>query len=130
MRLSADTGLAEIEQELAERLGLKRVFVVPGDSDDDETVKKEIARVTAEFLRAELVPGDVLAVTGGTTLAEVAKSLPASNGGNRRDRRPCPGRVGRGGGAPSQHGGRRDRQAAGGRLSPFRMSRTIWGRRR
>lgn len=74
-------GLAEIEQELAERLGLKRVFVVPGDSDDDETVKKEIARVTAEFLRAELVPGDVLAVTGGTTLAEVAKSLPASNGG-------------------------------------------------
>jgi len=74
-------GLAELEAELARRLHLKRVYVVPGDCDTDETVKKEIALATAHFLQQELAPGDVLAVTGGTTLAEVARSLPASNEG-------------------------------------------------
>lgn len=69
-------GLVEVERELASKLNLKKVVVVPGDSDTDETVKKEIALATAEFLDSELKSGDVLAVTGGTTLAEVAKSLP------------------------------------------------------
>jgi Transcriptional regulator, contains sigma factor-related N-terminal domain len=73
-------GLTDLERELAQRLGLKRVLVVPGDSDADETVKKEIARATAEFLHSELRSGDILAVTGGTTLAEVARSLPTAQG--------------------------------------------------
>ena len=73
-------GLTELENELARRLDLKKVVVVPGDSDQDEAVKKEIAHATAQFLHQELRPGDVLAVTGGTTLAEVARSLPAYGG--------------------------------------------------
>lgn len=73
-------GLADLEVELARRLGLKKVYIVPGDSDVDETVKKEIAQATARFLDQELASGDVLAVTGGTTLAEVARSLPSSSG--------------------------------------------------
>lgn len=71
-------GLSELEEKLAERLNLQKVIVVPGDADEDESVKKEIALQTAEFLEAVLEPGDVLAVTGGTTLAEVARSLPES----------------------------------------------------
>ena len=71
-------GLSEIEQRLALRLGLKRVVVVPGDADVDETAKKEIARATARYLREVLREGQVLAVTGGSTLAEVARSLPES----------------------------------------------------
>lgn len=73
-------GLVAIEEELARRLNLKKVIVVAGDSDDDETVKKEIALKTAEFLDSVLQSGDVLAVTGGTTLAEVARSLPSAAG--------------------------------------------------
>lgn len=69
-------GLSEVERELEQRLNLNRVIVVPGDSDVDEAVKKEIANATARFLAEELRSGDVLAVTGGTTLAEVANSLP------------------------------------------------------
>lgn len=69
-------GLTELEKELQTRLNLKRVIIVPGDSDQDDSVKKEIATVTARWLAEELRPGDVLAVTGGTTLAEVAMSFP------------------------------------------------------
>lgn len=69
-------GLADLEQELARRLKLRRVIIVPGDSDVDETVKKEIAVATARYLDQTLVDGDVVAVTGGTTLAEAARSLP------------------------------------------------------
>lgn len=71
-------GLSDLEQELARLLGLKQVIVVPGDSDTDETVKKEIARATARYLNEVLKDGDVMAVTGGTTLAEVARSLPSA----------------------------------------------------
>lgn len=69
-------GLSDLEKELAKRLSLRHVIVVPGDSDTDETVKKEIAKATARYLNQALHDGDVLAVTGGTTLAEVARSLP------------------------------------------------------
>lgn len=69
-------GLSELEQALAHKLHLQQVVVVPGDADQDETVKKEIARATARLLNESLIDGDILAVTGGTTLSEVANSLP------------------------------------------------------
>lgn len=71
-------GLSGLERHLARLLGLQQVIIVPGDSDEDETVKKEMAKATAKYLKAVLQDGDVLAVTGGTTLAEVARSFPAS----------------------------------------------------
>ncbi len=74
-------GLSELEQELASRLDLKRVVVVAGDADQDDTVKKELARATARLLNTVLREEDILAVTGGTTLAEVANYLPMHPGG-------------------------------------------------
>ncbi|MBE3584080.1 MAG: hypothetical protein IMX01_08205 [Limnochordaceae bacterium] len=71
-------GLSDVERRLARSLGLERVIVVPGDSDTDETVKKEMARATARYLAEILQDGDILAVTGGSTMAEVARSLPDS----------------------------------------------------
>jgi central glycolytic genes regulator len=68
--------LNELEIEIASRLRLQKVIIVAGDSDTDEAVKKEIARATAKYLYQVLNDGDVLAVTGGTTLAEVAVSFP------------------------------------------------------
>ncbi|HHV45261.1 MAG TPA: hypothetical protein GXX57_11460 [Firmicutes bacterium] len=69
-------GLGELERSLEKLLNLKEVIVVPGDSDRDETIKKEIAKATARFLLKRLHGGQVLVVTGGTTLAEVARYLP------------------------------------------------------
>lgn len=70
-------GLTSLERRLMERLGLEKVIVVPGNSDTDETVKKEMAKATAKYLTNVLKDGNILAVTGGTTLAEVARSFPS-----------------------------------------------------
>lgn len=76
-------GLHDIECCLKERLGLGQVIVIPGDSDQDELVKKELGRVTARYLLDVLRGGSVIAVTGGTTVGEVADAVPASNTSHR-----------------------------------------------
>lgn len=68
-------GLNELETRLAKIFSIQRVMIVPGDADQDESVKKDLARKTAEYLLANLKEGSILAVTGGTTLAEVAAAL-------------------------------------------------------
>lgn len=68
-------GLACLEQDLQTMLNLKEVIIVPGDSDQDLGVKHDLAKAAARYLRSVLKDQDILAVTGGTTLAEVAKSF-------------------------------------------------------
>ncbi len=71
-------GLHAIETQLKERLGLSHVIVVPGNSDEDVLVKKEMGRVTARYLLEILRGGSIIAVTGGTTVGEVANAVPVS----------------------------------------------------
>ncbi len=69
-------GLHEIECSLKESLGLGRVIVVPGDTDQDELVKKEMGRAAARYLQEIMKEGHIIAVTGGTTVREVAEAIP------------------------------------------------------
>ncbi len=64
-------GFSLLEEKLAKFFKIKKVIVVPGDSDQDLYVKKDLARVTAAYITQKLQNGAVLAVTGGTTVAEV-----------------------------------------------------------
>lgn len=59
-------------EKLKERYALDEVIIVPGDSYLNEFTKKDLGRAGAEFLRRTLYPSCILAVTGGTTLAQVA----------------------------------------------------------
>jgi central glycolytic genes regulator len=68
--------LKELEEQLAERLGLKQVIIVPGDSDKNETAKRELGRQSALLLSKYLHDGITVAVSGGSTMAEVADELP------------------------------------------------------
>lgn len=72
-------GLTDIEKILRERLGLGQVIVIPGDADKDAFVKKEMGRCAARYLMNLLVQNSVLAVTGGTTVGEVAEAIHVSN---------------------------------------------------
>ena len=72
-------GLSELERQLAAWLELEQVVVVPGDSDQDESVKKELGRAAASYLERILTDGMTLAVTGGTTMTGVAAALVREN---------------------------------------------------
>lgn len=71
-------GFSQLEDTLCRFLGLNKVLTVPGDSDMDETAKKEMARTAARYLKSTVKENDIIAVTGGTTMAEVANSLSPS----------------------------------------------------
>jgi Transcriptional regulator, contains sigma factor-related N-terminal domain len=48
---------------------------VPGDTYQDPLVKKDLGRAAARFLEKVLFPSCTVAVTGGTTLAEMAEAM-------------------------------------------------------
>jgi len=68
-------GLSDIENELQTKLKLKRVIVVPGDVDTDPYVKKELGRAASYLMREYIEENDTVALTGGSTIAEVAEMM-------------------------------------------------------
>ena len=72
-------GLDKLEIELSRKLGLKEVYIVPNTMNNTDT-QQELGRFAAKLLQRKLRNEDVLAVTGGTTLAVVAElMLPTQN---------------------------------------------------
>lgn len=69
-------GLTTLEEELSEKLGLRQVIIIPGDSDADNTVRKELGRAGANVLAQHLNQNDmIVAVSGGTIMANVAEAI-------------------------------------------------------
>lgn len=67
--------LEHLEQKLAPLLGVKKLIIVPGDADGDPSGQRDLAREAAHYLRTILKDGDILAVSGGSTMAQVAESF-------------------------------------------------------
>ncbi len=70
---------AETERKLAELLHMERVIVVAGDTDVDENVKKRIGQEAALAMSRCVKDGQIVAVSGGTTMAAMAAALPQLN---------------------------------------------------
>jgi central glycolytic genes regulator len=71
-------GLSELEERIKSYFGLSQVIVVPGDSENSMQAKRELGKAAGQVLREALKPTDVVAVTGGTTIAQVANQLATS----------------------------------------------------
>lgn len=69
-------GLNELERELVRKLHISRVIVVSGDADENPLVKKEMGKATAELMRQLIENDDIIALTGGSTIAQVAQMMP------------------------------------------------------
>jgi central glycolytic genes regulator len=65
-------GLRQLEERLAGELGIRQAVIVPGDADRSEWVKKEMGRVAARLLRDLAEPEEIIAVSGGSSVLEVA----------------------------------------------------------
>ena len=67
--------LSAMETYLARRLNAERVCVVRGDADRDSEVIREIGRAAAGQIRFLLQGAQVLAVSGGRTMAAAAEAI-------------------------------------------------------
>ena len=68
--------IAMQEATLARLLGVARVVIVRGDAEKEPQVLEEIGRQAAAHVRTLLRDGAVLTVTGGSTMAQVARWMP------------------------------------------------------
>ncbi|OWR28576.1 hypothetical protein CDO73_18495 [Saccharibacillus sp. O23] len=68
-------GLSNLEEKIRRRYGLTKVVVVPGNCEESPLSKRELGKAGAKALLSVMRGGDVVAVTGGTTLAEMAEQL-------------------------------------------------------
>jgi central glycolytic genes regulator len=68
-------GIDVMELELKHRLGIKKVIIVPGDSDESPMVKGELGKACAMCMKRLLSGKNIIAVTGGSTMAAVAERL-------------------------------------------------------
>lgn len=67
---------AELERQLSSALGMKRVILVRGNADQEDAVRQNIGQEAALAISRILKKGQILAVSGGTTLAALAGALP------------------------------------------------------
>ncbi len=69
-----------LEKALSNTLKIGRVVILPGDSDQEDVVKREIGRTAAHILSKLLSDGKrhIVAVSGGTTMAAMAANITGS----------------------------------------------------
>lgn len=68
-------GLRHVARTIEQKFGCRNVVVVPGNCDDDETVKMLLGKEAARILKDCICDNDIIAVTGGTTVAQIPKSI-------------------------------------------------------
>ncbi|MBM7648740.1 central glycolytic genes regulator [Bacillus ectoiniformans] len=68
-------GIHTMESQLKSYFSLDEVVVVPGDSDQSPWVKKELGTACANSIKSRLLAKNIIAVTGGTTIAAAASAM-------------------------------------------------------
>lgn len=72
-------GLTDIENCIREKLGIKKVIIVPGDMEEDETVIEELGRTAARYIESVIEDGNIIAITGGTTMKKVIDNFSSAH---------------------------------------------------
>ncbi|MFD2614000.1 sugar-binding transcriptional regulator [Paenibacillus gansuensis] len=68
-------GLTDMEDRIRQAFGIQQVIIVPGNADDAPLVKRQMGHAVGQVLRKHVQPNDIIAVTGGSTMAEAADQL-------------------------------------------------------
>lgn len=69
------SGMPELEAQLQDKLNVEKCIVVSGNSEDSEWVKSEIGRACLNSIKLHLEDDNIIAVTGGSTMAAVADAI-------------------------------------------------------
>lgn len=87
-------GITELEEKLEKLLNVDEVIIVPGNSDDDSLVLKDMGKNTAIYLRKLIKDNNIIGITGGSTMAQVAEEMPEGKVGNNITITPARGGLG------------------------------------
>jgi len=68
-------GIDQKEHELEKILNVKKVLVVPGDSDEFPWVKMELSKACVKCINESLKGENIIAVTGGSTMSSIADMM-------------------------------------------------------
>ncbi len=69
-------GLSELERKMEKLLEVENVLIVPGNSDENDLVLKDIGKTAALYLKKIIRDNYIIGITGGSTMAQVADEMP------------------------------------------------------
>lgn len=64
-----------LERQLTEATGLPEAVICPSYSDDEDTALRAVGQAAADYLVSQLRDGDVVSISGGKAIAEIAHAL-------------------------------------------------------
>ncbi len=68
-------GMPELQKKLEEALKIKEVIIVPGNSQMNGLVLREMGKIISVVLKEIIRPKDIIGITGGSTMATVAEEM-------------------------------------------------------
>lgn len=68
-------GLNSLEKKIKDMLSIDRVYIVPGDLAKDVLTFKDMGKTASHLIKQIIKDGNVIGITGGTTMAQVAEEM-------------------------------------------------------
>ena len=68
-------GISHLERQLKDILNVDRVIIVPGNSDKNGLVLKDMGKVTSVYLKKIIKDNYIIGITGGTTMAQIVEEM-------------------------------------------------------
>lgn len=65
----------QLESAILQKYNLKKVIIVPNDTNDNNIIKKRLGKAAVLFLDQIINEGSILGISWGTTMQEIAKQI-------------------------------------------------------
>ena len=73
--MSDAMGLNELQEEVRQHLGIKKVVLIPGSYDNNHSLVKDISKQASKYFLNAIKEDDIVSIAGGSTMLEFAKSI-------------------------------------------------------
>lgn len=68
-------GLNSLQEELRLALGIKKVLLIPGSYEQNNSLLKDVGKRASKYFLSVLKDDDIVSIAGGSTMLEFAKSI-------------------------------------------------------
>ena len=92
--MSDAMGLNELQEEVRQHLGIKKVVLIPGSYDNNHSLLKDISKQASKYFLNAIKEDDIVSIAGGSTMLEFAKSIKSDKKYNSVTVVPARGSVG------------------------------------